>query len=130
MRDLAGRRIPKSVPALYSTLVTILVVVAGAFICGVIGENWTMPNALGFGLTFAAGLFMMFGHLFTLLAYKNASAQAVAPFYYSFMIFAVAMGYFIFGDVPNALALVGMAVIMGSGLALVGLERKASGTAD
>ena len=130
LRDLAGRRIPKSVPALYSTLVTILVVALGALICGMMWESWTMPNAQGFGLTFAAGLFMMLGHLFTLLAYKNASAQAVAPFYYSFMILAVVMGYFIFGDVPNALAVVGMAIIMGSGLVLVGLERRSSGTAD
>ena len=130
LRDLAGRRIPKSVPALYSTLVTILVVALGALICGMIWESWTMPNAQGFGLTFAAGLFMMLGHLFTLLAYKNASAQAVAPFYYSFMILAVVMGYFIFGDVPNALAVVGMAIIMGSGLVLVGLERRSSSTAD
>ena len=73
---------------------------------------------------------MMLGHFFTLLAYKNASAQAVAPFYYSFMVFAVAAGFVIFGDVPNMLAFLGMAIIMGSGLAIATLERKRSGAAD
>ena len=47
------------------------------------------------------GLLVTVGHMFTFLAFKHAQAQAVAPFYYSFMIWAVALGFVIFGDVPN-----------------------------
>lgn len=130
LRDLAGRHIPKDVPPLLSTLVTIVVVVIPSIFCGLIFENWAAPKAPALWLGFGAGLFMMLGHFFTLLAYKNASAQAVAPFYYSFMVFAVVMGFVIFGDVPNTLAFLGMAIIMGSGLAIAGLERKKSGVAD
>lgn len=124
LRDLAGRYIPTSVPPLLSTLVTIILVFTPALFIGLAAEDWMMPQGTVWIIGFGAGLFMMLGHFFTLLAYKNASAQAVAPFYYSFMIFAVAMGYFIFGDVPNLVAFLGMAIIMGSGLVLVALERR------
>ncbi len=130
LRDLAGRYIPRDVPPMLSTFVTIVVVCASSAICGFLFESWTPPRASAWGLSIGAGLFVMLGHFFTLLAYKNASAQAVAPFYYSFMVFAVAMGYVLFGDVPNVLAFGGMAIIMGSGLAIAALERKNSGAAN
>jgi drug/metabolite transporter (DMT)-like permease len=46
----------------------------------------------------------------------------VAPFNYSFMLWAGLSGLLVFGDVPNALALAGMALIMAAGLAVVLLE--------
>ncbi len=130
LRDLAGRYIPVAVPPLMSTLVTIMVVLTPAMIIGLVAENWSMPQGTTWLMGMGAGLFMLLGHFFTLLAYKNASAQAVAPFYYSFMVFAVAMGFVIFGDVPNLLAVVGMAIIMGSGLAIVALERRRSSASN
>lgn len=126
LRDLAGRYIPRTVSPMLSTFVTIVIVGTSSALCGFIFESWTLPQKSHWILSVGAGLFMMLGHFFTLLAYKNASAQAVAPFYYSFMVFAVAMGFVFFGDIPNVLALVGMAIIMGSGLIIASMERKPS----
>lgn len=124
MRDLAARKIAAELPALMSTLVLIITVWVGALAAGAITQDWVWPGLPVLGLTITAGLFMMFGHHFTLLAYRNASAQAVAPFYYSFMLFAVLAGYFFFSEIPNWLSLVGMAIIVVSGLALLRLEAK------
>ena len=123
-RDLAARQISKEVPALVSTLILILTVLFAALLCGFLFEQWIFPSAYHVMLTFTAGLFMMLGHHFTLLAYRNASAQQVAPFYYSFLVFAVFFGFFIFGDVPNILSFVGMVVIVVSGLLLISNEKK------
>ena len=123
-RDLAARQISKDVPALVSTLILILTVLSGALICGVLFEHWFVPSAYYIMLTIGAGFFMMLGHHFTLLAYRNASAQQVAPFYYSFLVFAVLFGFIIFGDVPNILSFAGMAVIVASGLILLSKEEK------
>ena len=123
-RDLAARQISKDVPALVSTLILIITVFFGALLCGMLFEHWILPTAFYILLTFASGLFMMLGHHFTLLAYRNATAQQVAPFYYSFLVFAVFFGFFIFGDVPNILSIVGMAVIVVSGLLLISSEKR------
>jgi drug/metabolite transporter (DMT)-like permease len=124
LRDLAARQISTAVPALLSTLVLILVVLTAATVCGMIFEHWITPPPNVIAMTFSAGLFMMLGHYFTLLAYRHASAQAVAPFYYSFLLFAVIFGFAIFRDVPNALAILGMFIIVASGLAIMALEKK------
>ena len=130
LRDLAGRRVSSEIPALVATLITIIMVMTGAAIVGLTAETWIMPKPMHIILMAGAGLFMMLGHMFTFLAYRNASAQAVAPFYYAFMIWAVIMGYAIFRDVPNTLAISGMLLILASGLGIVYLERKGSRTAD
>ncbi len=123
-RDLAARQISKDVPAMVSTLILILTVLSGALISGVLFEHWLVPSFYYIMLTIGAGLFMMLGHHFTLLAYRNASAQQVAPFYYSFLVFAVLFGFIIFHDVPNLLSFAGMAVIVASGLILLSREEK------
>ena len=130
LRDLAGRRISSEIPALVASLITIIMVMSGAAIVGLSAETWVVPSFYHIVLMAGAGLFMMLGHMFTFLAYRNASAQAVAPFYYAFMIWAVFMGYVIFRDVPNTYAIDGMLLILASGLGIVYLERKASRAAD
>jgi len=124
IRDLAARQISKDVPAMISTTAVIIIVLTGSAVCGFLFEQWKMPHGWQLILAVGSGLFMMLGHHFTLLAYRNASAQAVAPFYYSFMVFAVAAGYVIFGDVPNVISVIGMLVIVVSGLVLLTLEKK------
>ncbi len=123
LRDLAGRRIPAATPVLVSTFVTNILVMAAAAAAGLSFETWISPTANHYMLLLGAGLLVTIGHMFTFLAFKHAQAQAVAPFYYSFMIWAVLLGFVIFGDVPNNLAIAGMLLILLSGLAIVHLER-------
>ncbi len=122
LRDLVGRRIPSTTPVLVSTFVTNGLVMIAAALGGLVFETWVTPSAKHLLLSLCTGLLVTVGHMFTFLAFKHAQAQAVAPFYYSFMIWAVALGFVIFGDVPNSLATVGMLLILASGLAVVYLE--------
>jgi drug/metabolite transporter (DMT)-like permease len=126
LRDLAGRRVSDAVPALAATFITIVFVMISAAFAGYLSEKWIWPSQYHLLLMAAAGLLMMLGHMFTFLAYRNASAQAVAPFYYAFMIWAIVAGYLIFGDIPNLVASLGMGLILVSGLGIISLERKQS----
>ncbi len=124
LRDLIGRRIPATTPVLVSTFVTNFLVMVSAAVAGLSFENWVMPTNGNYLMLAGTGLLVTIGHMFTFLAFKHAQAQAVAPFYYSFMVWAVALGFVIFGDVPNTLAIFGMLLILFSGLAVIYLERR------
>lgn len=65
-----------------------------------------------------------FGHFCLIGAFLRAPASMVAPFTYLHMIWATLYGYFIFGQLPDGLSAVGMAVIVVSGVALVLHERR------
>jgi drug/metabolite transporter (DMT)-like permease len=58
----------------------------------------------------------MLGNLLLLFAYRLASATVLAPMVYFQLIAAVLLGWMIFGDLPDLLTLVGMAVIVLAGV--------------
>jgi len=64
------------------------------------------------------------GHFLFILAFQRAPASALTPFTYIHLVFATLIGWFAFGDLPDALTFAGMALIAGSGLLLTWHERR------
>ena len=126
-RDILSRKVPSRTPALAVTFSTLLIVMLGALVLSLLFETQVQPTFRHGWLMFIAGFFLMCGHSFVFMAYRMAPARVVAPFNYSFMLWAGLSGLLVFGDVPNALALGGMALIMAAGLAVVLLEGRSRG---
>jgi len=87
---------------------------------------WQMPAPTDLLLMGALGCLAMVGHMLLTHAYRFASAASLAPFTYGQILIATLIGMLVFGHVPDALALLGMAVIMLSGAALVWSQRPAA----
>jgi drug/metabolite transporter (DMT)-like permease len=64
------------------------------------------------------------GHFCLIGAFLRAPASLVAPFTYVHMVWATFYGYIVFDQLPDGLSALGMAVIVGSGVALVLHERR------
>lgn len=67
-------------------------------------------------LTTVSALCSMLGNLLLLYAYKLAPATRLAPLVYLQLIAAVALGWAIFGDLPDVWTWAGLAVILSAGL--------------
>lgn len=74
-------------------------------------------------LTFGSALGSTLGNLLLLVAYGMASASRMAPLVYFQLVAATALGWMVFEDLPDALALAGMALILGAGVASSTLRR-------
>jgi drug/metabolite transporter (DMT)-like permease len=75
-------------------------------------------------LVCAAGLLGTLGHFLFILAFQRAPASALTPFTYMQLVWAMMLGWVLFGDLPDAASTVGMLVIAGSGLAMALYERR------
>jgi drug/metabolite transporter (DMT)-like permease len=64
----------------------------------------------------AMGLLGAVGHLLLIRALTLTPASLVAPFTYSQIIWAIGLGYLVFGDLPDGWMLIGCGVIIASGL--------------
>jgi len=62
-------------------------------------------------------------------AYRSAEATALAPFQYLEIVTATALGFLVFGDFPDALTWVGVAIILSSGIYIFQRERQANTSA-
>lgn len=78
---------------------------------------------------FSTGLLGALGHLLQIQAYRFAPASLLAPFIYIQIVAAASLGWLIWGQFPDALSWVGIAVICGSGASLAAWEWKRKATA-
>ena len=116
VRDLATRRIPAQVSSLFITLVTtVTVTIAGAAIIVPLG-GWTPPSSRALGLLTLAAVLLLIGYQCVIMALRSGDISAVAPFRYSALLWAMLLGYLVFGDVPDAMMVTGASIIVLSGL--------------
>lgn len=71
------------------------------------------------------GLFSGLGHYFLIRGHRLAPASVLAPFIYTEIVWMIALGYLVFGDVPNRWTVAGVVVVVASGLYLLYRERVA-----
>jgi drug/metabolite transporter (DMT)-like permease len=122
IRDIFSRKVAPGIPALIVTFATLVTVGLAGAAGMALTESPIMPSGRVVALMLAAGTLLIGGHFFIFLAYRLAPPRVVAPFNYAFTIWAVLSGLFVFGAVPNGLALAGMALILAAGLAVILLE--------
>ncbi|UFN47015.1 DMT family transporter [Roseomonas sp. OT10] len=85
---------------------------------------WQAPASLLDGLLLAAlGLFGALGHGLLIVAHRRATSSVLAPFFYAQLLWAIAIGVAVFGEVPDRWTLLGGAVVIGSGLYLLRREQ-------
>ena len=118
-RDLIGRGVPANIPVIVVTVATSALVTVAAGILHFSTETWGVMKPLQLFYVTAAGLFIALGQVGVVLAYRYASTTTIAPLFYSFAVWSVASGFFIFGEAPDLLALSGIALIVATGLALI-----------
>jgi len=102
--------------------------VGAAAICIAVPFFWTPqsdPKVLILMCTM--GLFSGLGHYLLIVGHRLAPAAVLAPFIYTEIVWMIALGYLIFGDVPNSWTLAGVAVVIASGLYLLYRERVVKG---
>jgi drug/metabolite transporter (DMT)-like permease len=83
----------------------------------------TPPDAWTWVLLFATGIFGAGGHFLFIMAHRIAPAPVLAPFIYTQIVWMIALGYLVFGDVPTLTTLLGAAIVVASGLYILYRER-------
>jgi drug/metabolite transporter (DMT)-like permease len=122
-RDLMTRRLPQSMPSLLITLTT---AVAATLFSGLwtLTQGWKPVNPTQFLLVMCAAFFVAAGFYLITAAMRAGELSVIGAFRYTGLLVALVLGYVIWGDVPNALAWAGIALIIGSGLYILQGERR------
>lgn len=79
-------------------------------------KPWTSPHDSQWLMLAVLALSGVGGHLLIAKAYRSAPASVIAPFDYTYLVWAPILGYFLLDEVPAESTLAGIGMIMGSGL--------------
>ncbi|MCX5577211.1 DMT family transporter [Kaistia terrae] len=115
LRDLVTREFKPGMP----TLLVIAVTAAAVMTTGAamsVTEVWPEPEIWQWMLLAAAAVLLVGGYGASILAMRYGAMAVVAPFRYSGILFAVVLGYMVWGDVPDALTLVGTLIVVATGV--------------
>ena len=86
--------------------------------------GWVIPSPMVALYLILAGIIGGFAQILLTLAYRYAEAAILAPFDYVSMVIAVAIGFFIFAEVPGKPVFAGAALVIAAGLVIILRERQ------
>jgi len=86
--------------------------------------GWVWPTPREAAILVGAGLLGGVGQIFLTSSYREADASLVAPFDYASMLFSLAIGYFVFAEVPTRTMLMGAALIVTAGVLIIWREHR------
>ena len=121
-RDLFTRRIPEGTSVWVVTSTTLVFVTIAGFLLG-LSEEWVPVSSANVIYLLISSLCLVFGHFLLVMAMRNGDVAVVSSFRYSSILIALAYGYIIWGDVPDWLTQVGIALVLASGLYTIYRER-------
>ncbi len=100
--------------ALFTTLLSLLSAPFG----------WVLPSWEVTGQLILAGLLGGIAQIFMTTAYRHAEASVIAPFDYAQIVLALLVGYFVFGEIPKQVTIIGAALTIAAGLLIIWRERQ------
>ncbi len=83
---------------------------------------WSALNLEDYLLVTAVALFGVIAQFSVTKAYAIASPSLIAPFEYTALIWSAALGYLVWNDIPDAYAVTGAFLIIGSGVYIIHRE--------
>jgi drug/metabolite transporter (DMT)-like permease len=128
-RDLLTRRIDPAIPSIVVTLSTAVAVtlLSGALS---LAQGWQPFTAAQLAWLAGASVFLVAGYFLIIQCMRQGELSLTAPFRYAALLFAVVLGYLVWGDVPDAWAWCGIALLVGSGLYVVHDQRGRTARAE
>lgn len=124
LRDISTRRLDPTLSPLVILMLSQIAVAAAALVWCLAFDSWVVPDAWSWGHLVIASVMSMSGHLFMIFAVRSGDISAIAPFRYASIVWAIIAGYVIWRELPDALSLIGMAILTGAGLYAFHREQK------
>lgn len=128
VRDLVTRSFSRDVP---TTFVALCTTVAVTLMGGAVSlfQPWADVSGATLGLLAAAAVFLLIGYSFGVMAMRVGEIGYVSPFRYTVLLWALILGFTVFGERPSALTLAGAAIVVATGIYTVQRERRLAAAA-
>ncbi len=86
--------------------------------------GWVVPGAQAVVFLVLAGLLGGLGQVFLTSSYRFADVSVIAPFGYVQILFSLAIGYWVFSEVPTGPMLFGASLVIAAGVIIIWRERQ------
>jgi len=123
LRDLPTRRLSPSVPSMFVAFLTAAAITASAGLAS-LSTDW-VPLTISTGARLAGAAFFIFGaYTFAVMVMRVGDTGFVQPFRFTAIVWAILLGALVFGEYPDALSILGTAIVISMGVYTFYRERR------
>ena len=115
VRDLAAAKLNRRTPSIFAALFTAIGVTLAAGVMQVF-EPWQPVSALNFTFLASAAGFLLLGYVTSISAMRVGEIGFVAPFRFTVLVWALLIGVFVFKNYPDFWTMVGIAIVVATGV--------------
>lgn len=124
LRDLPTRGLSKSVPSTFVALTASVAITAtGAIVT--LGSDWVPLSSSDLFTLAGAAAFLLIAYILAVMVMRVGEIAVVQPFRYTAILWALGLGYLVFDERPDALTLLGAAIVVVMGVYTFYRERRA-----
>ena len=128
LRDLSSRAMPLSIHPLVVTLFSLIVLIPLGLVMSIF-EPWQAVTTRAFLYCLGSAATLSVAYVLIVQAMRFGEISVVAPFRYTFLLWAIVVQIVVFAVWPDELTLFGSAILVATGLYTVYRERKVKGRA-
>ena len=124
LRDLTTRRLPAGVPSMFVAVISAIAITIMAGLMTATTVAWAPVTPMHIATLALAAVFVLMGYLFGIMTMRVGDIGFISPFRYTILIWAILLGIVVFGDIPDAMTLLGSTIVVLTGLYTFYRERR------
>ena len=93
-------------------------------LCGGAVQGWQPVTLSGAAEILGAAAFLIIGYICAIKVMRVGDLGVVAPFRYTSLLWAIVMGWLLFGTLPDGWTVLGSAIVVASGIYMLLRERQ------
>lgn len=115
-RDLTTKRVPPHIPSLMLTTLTVICITLTGGLLLLLQGGWQPLTPPIFAHLAAGSVLSLIGYQFVIAAMRTGEISFIAPFRYVGLLVAITWGFLFFNERLDGITLIGIAVVVASGL--------------
>jgi drug/metabolite transporter (DMT)-like permease len=123
VRDLTTRGLDKGIPSLFVAAASTAAIFAGGLVYALFDAPWSAPTMQAWAYLVTSGVCLVAANVFLIIALRTGEIAVIAPFRYALVPLSLWFGWLWWGDVLDALAFMGIGLIVAAGLYTLHRER-------
>ena len=123
LRDLTTRRLTHGIPSTFVAFISAAAIMAVSGLLS-LSVSWVPITALQAAKLVIAAAFLLAGYLFGVMTMRVGEISFISPFRYSVLLWAILLGFVVFGDIPDQPTIIGSVIVVLTGLYTFYRERR------